>query len=104
METLYARNEMFNKKTLINQQKVRVHAALQAYWSVAFKNISDNVLAVMNEELIEGTANWIKESCQFDRHIQECASEPLRVTEERQKCTLVLRDMKTCLRILDEVA
>jgi len=91
--------EMFNRMALEDQHKRRILAAVRANWSVADKNLVDNVLeSIINTILIE-VRQWLEEIRDNDE-IREVAVEDPRIARDRDTLMDKLEKMRQTQEIL----
>lgn len=90
----------FNRLSLEEQHKKRIVAAVKANWSVAFKNLVDNLLESIKTMILQQIERWLTETLLNDDEIREFASEDPRLASKRNAVKDRLRKMRECKNIL----
>ena len=94
-------SEKFNQQSIEEQQKRRILAASKANWSVSHKNLTDNVLSIMQQIILDGINHWTTRMLIENNEIKRNTGEDNRVRNKRNKYKKNIQIMEKCLSILN---
>ena len=89
----------FNQKSLEDQNKCRVLAAVLANWNVSHKNILETVVGDIIKEVLDEKNNWIKHLI-VSPDLRNVAGEHPSIVQERQRCNEGIVTLAECQTLL----
>lgn len=94
-------NKNFEQESIKNQHKMRLLAASQAYFAVAHKNLIDNIMDAVEQQVINETKSWVSLTLLEDRKIREYTFEDPKIERSRKEYKKIIETMERCIKILD---
>ena len=94
-------NKNFEQESIKNQHKMRLLAASRAYFAVAHKNLIDNIMDAVEQQVINETKSWVSLTLLEDRKIREYTFEDPKIERSRKEYKKIIETMERCIKILD---
>ena len=90
-----------DKQASVRENAVKhVYRAVHATWSVEKKSVTDNVLKVARDEIVNARQQWVQKTLLVDPAIAKAAVEDDDVADKRTGCNECISRME---RVLEEI-
>ena len=94
------KSQKFKRQSLEEQSKKRIVASVKANWAVALKNLGDNILESIKNNILSEKEKWFTETLMNDDEIRNLAAEDPRLVKKRKLVKERLKKMLECKDIL----